>query len=313
MMNKIFKILTTVTLLSLCILYIYINREGLFVLKSISISNFICMVLATFSFFCASGYTFKILVNSIGAKMSLTETVGLSILTNFSNYLMPGRPGAILKAVYLKVTKKLSFSKFTAVLAANMFLALFMMGLFGTLLIPITSGVNNESGFWLLLVCITLIFVSLCPFLVKLPQVKLLGKKTEILHSALDGFNIIRNNKKELFLVCLSFVIQFLLAAITIKITYTSLDLEITLVSAMLIGVFTAIANLFTITPNNLGVQEFVIAFLATVVGLDFTDGIIGAGVMRAVHIIITFTLTPYFVYTLLHGESVRAYLEKNK
>ncbi|MFT5350012.1 MAG: uncharacterized membrane protein YbhN (UPF0104 family), partial [Gammaproteobacteria bacterium] len=105
--------------------------------------------------------------------------------------------------------------------------------------------------------------------------------------------------------VCMSFLLQFVLAAFTIKIAYSSLGLSITLLSAMLIGVFTATANLFTITPNNIGIQELVIAYLVTIVGLDFANGIIGAGLMRIVHIVITLALTPIFSFFLLRRAGI--------
>ncbi|MFT7457454.1 MAG: uncharacterized membrane protein YbhN (UPF0104 family) [Planctomycetota bacterium] len=304
-MRKITQLVITAILFLSGSLYLYINREHLSVLGSISAGNLALLTLVTFSFFCASGYTFKILVGVLEVRMNLTETIGLSILSNFSNYIMPGRPGAALKAVYLKTTKRLEYSKFTAVLAANMFLALFMMGISGALLIPMTSDLKEGSGLQLLFICMIIMIVSVLPFVTRLPNITLEGRKGNILRSAFEGFILIRSNKKKLFSVCMSFLLQFVLAAFTIKIAYSSLGLSITLLSAMLIGVFTAIANLFTITPNNIGIQELVIAYLVTIVGLDFANGIIGAGLMRIVHIVITLALTPIFSFFLLRRAGI--------
>ena len=75
--------------------------------------------------------------------------------------------------------------------------------------------------------------------------------------------------------------------------------------SALVIGVFASMANLFTITPNNLGVQEAVIAYLLAVTGFDFTTGVIGAGLIRVIHMIITFVFTPVFTHYLLKSANL--------
>ena len=304
-MRRIVQISVSILLLIIGSIYIYYHRDNLQALKGVSTDNLVFLTLVTFSFFCATGLTFKLLVNVLNIKLNWTETVGLSILSNFTNYMIPGRPGAALKAVYLKSTKKLEFSKFTAILAANMFIALFMMGISGMLIIPLTTEIKSNAGLELLLVCMALVVVSVLPFVTKLPQIKLTNRKGKILRSALEGFQLIRSSKKELFLVCFSFILQFILAAVTIKIAYTSLGFPITLTSALIVGVFTAIANLFTITPNNIGIQEIVIGYLVSIVGLDFASGIIGAVLMRVIHIIITFGLTPLFVYLLLKDAGI--------
>ena len=56
---------------------------------------------------------------------------------------------------------------------------------------------------------------------------------------------------------------------------------DISLVSALVLGVFTSMSNFFTLTPNNLLVQEAVVAYLFTVVGYDFSTGLVGAGLAR--------------------------------
>ena len=87
---------------------------------------------------------------------------------------------------------------------------------------------------------------------------------------------------------------------------FRSLGVPIGFLSALVIGVFTAIANFFTITPNNLGIQEAVIAYLLSVTGFDFATGVIGAGLSRVIHMIITFSLAPLFMHTLFKSENLK-------
>ena len=82
-------------------------------------------------------------------------------------------------------------------------------------------------------------------------------------------------------------------------------ELFMDLLTALLLGVFASISNFFTITPNNVGVQEIVMAYLYTITGLDFTNGLLGAGLIRAVHIALTFGLTPIFTYLMLKSANL--------
>jgi uncharacterized membrane protein YbhN (UPF0104 family) len=241
----------------------------------------------------------------MNVNLSVIETLGLSILTNFGNYLGPIRPGAALKAMYLKSSRGLTYTKFTSVLAANTFLALLMTGSTGIILLFLLQKENLQPPTLLFFICAGLIFSSMLPFIYKTPNIKAKGRITEFLQSTLEGFAVIRTQQGKLILICLNFIAQFIVAALINKVTFNSLGVSITFLSALTIGVFTSIANLITITPNNLGVQEAVIAYLFTITGFDFATGVIGAGLARVIHMIITFALTPVFTHYLLKSTNL--------
>ena len=300
-MKRSIQILITVVVLSLSLVYLYLNRAELQMLQGVRLTDIGILAFTLFLFFFLTGYTFRLLVGLMNVKLSVIETIGLSILTNFGNYLGPTRPGAALKAVYLKSSKNLAYAKFTSVLAANTFLAFFMCGIVGAILLLLLEELEKtDIPVPLLLICVGLMIGSALPFIYKSPNLKTKGKLGELLRSTLSGFEIIRAQKVRLGLICLTFFAQFLLSALIYESAFNCLGISITFLTAMVIGVFTSIANLFTITPNNLGIQEAVSAYLFTITGCDFTTGIIGAGVVRVVHMIITFALTPIFIHYLL-------------
>jgi uncharacterized membrane protein YbhN (UPF0104 family) len=287
------------------IIYLYLNRHQLAVLKQVNSEDIIILSVLTLLFFYITGYTFKLLVSLMNVDLSVTETIGLSILTNFGNYLGPIRPGAALKAMYLKSSRGLAYTKFTSVLAANTFLALLMTGSAGIILLFLLIKENLQIPTLLFFICAGLIIGSMLPFIYKTPHIKTKGRITELLQSTLEGFAVIRTQQARLSLICLNFMAQFFVAALINKVTFNSLGISITFLSALTIGVFTSIANLITITPNNLGVQEAVIAYLFTITGFDFSTGIIGAGLARVIHMIITFALTPVFAHYLLKSTNL--------
>ena len=304
-MKNVIQIIFTLVIMIVGITYLYVNRTQLSVLKQVYYEYIIILFVITLLFFYITGYTFKLLVSLMNVNLSVIETLGLSILTNFGNYLGPIRPGAALKAMYLKSSRGLTYTKFTSVLAANTFLALLMTGSTGIILLFLLKKENLQPPTLLFFICAGLIFSSMLPFIYKTPNIKAKGRITKFLQSTLEGFAVIRTQQGKLILICLNFIAQFFVAALINKITFNSLGVSITFLSALTIGVFTSIANLITITPNNLGVQEAVIAYLFTITGFDFSTGIIGAGLARVIHMIITFALTPVFTHYLLKSKNL--------
>jgi len=304
-MKKIIQIIFTIVIMMVGIIYLYLNRTQLAVLKEVHSEDIIILSVLTLLFFYITGYTFKLLVSLMNVNLSIIETLGLSILTNFGNYLGPIRPGAALKAMYLKSSRGLTYTKFTSVLAANTFLALLMTGSTGIILLFLLIKEKVQIPTLLFFICAGLIFVSALPFIYKTPNIKTKGRITELLQSTLEGFAVIRTQQGKLILIGLNFIAQFFVAALINKVAFNSIGISITFLSALTIGVFTSIANLITITPNNLGVQEAVIAYLFTITGFDFSTGIIGAGLARVIHMIITFALTPVFAHYLLKSTNL--------
>ncbi len=115
--------------------YLYLFREQFTILRSIEAGQILGIVLVSFAFFVATAFNFALLVAMVGVRLSALELLSLTFLTTFFNYLGPLKPGAAIKAMYLKSEKQLNFAQFSAVLAANAFLMVFFTGAVGVVLI----------------------------------------------------------------------------------------------------------------------------------------------------------------------------------
>jgi len=305
MMKKSIQIISTVIILTISIVYLYHNRSQIKLLENINTADVIILFVLSFLYLWVNGYIFKALLSLIDVNLTASETIGLSILTSFGNYLGPTRPGAVIKAVYLKSCKKLPYAKFVSVMSASGFLLLFMTGIIGNLLLYLLQGKNEQFRIGMFIICGGLLIVSSLPFVFRLPKLKGTSKIVQILESSFEGFNIIFRQKLKLMMICISIFVQFLIAAYIFFFTFSSIGISLTFFDALVIGVFTSISSFFTITPNNIGIQETVVAYLITVTGFDFATGAIGAGLLRAIHIILTFVLGPVFFHHLLKAQNL--------
>lgn len=304
--KRILQSIITFLVIITCFIYLYIHRSDLKLFEKLNATQVVLLIILILAYTWITGYIFKRIALLIEIRLSMMETFGLSILTNFGNYLGPTRPGAALKAVYLKAAKKLPYSKFVSILSASSFLLLFMMGLIGLTLLLLLEGMPSQFKMIMLIIFAGIVVFSSLPFFIRLPDIKATGRISNIMNNALEGFTIISNQKKEILYICFLYVIQFAMGALVCWFIYSSLGVSITFMEALAIGVIGSICNFFTITPNNIGIQETFMAYTFTITGSDFSTGVIGAALGRMIHIIITFVLTPFFVHYLLNSKGLQ-------
>ena len=285
---------------SICFFYIYYNYKHFAPIFSIPWTGLLYLTILSFVHFTVTGLTFYYLVKMVAVNLNPIEILGLTFLSNIANYLGPSSPGVVIKGFYLKRQKTLPYTHFATILAANSFIIFFVAGFIGLLLLGIMWIQLDIFPVLLGLICAALLTLSILPFLLHIYPSNRGGRLWERINRAIEGFNLLKGQKSALITVCGTLIGQYVIIGWTILTVYQLLGMDITVTTALMIGLFTSISNFFTITPNNLGFQEIVIAYLYTISGSDFNNGLVGAGILRAIHLLLTFGLTPILTYFML-------------
>lgn len=298
----------TALLLILGLWYANAHQQDLAVLRQLGPGQLLTLAACMAAFFVITGVTNKLLLAVVSVRLRAIEWLTLPLLGQFANYLLPTRPGAAVKAVYLKATHTVPYARFLAVLAAHGLLILFSSGTLGLLLL-LSMWIETGIFSWTLAaVFLAIIGLAVLPLIVRLrslPGVSGQGRLARISREAITGFETFRSQGRMLLAVSASLLCQYLAVALFFTAAYRMLGIDVGFHAALMAGVFTAIAAFFTITPSNLGIQELMIAYLYSTIGLDFTSGLIGAGLFRALHIALTFGLTPILTYALMHSAGI--------
>lgn len=285
--------------------YLYFHRHDLQALDAIRASELMAIGAAVFAFFLATGATFYLFLLTVSIRLAPLEWIGLTFLTNFANYLLPTRPGAAIKALYLNKVSGLPFARFSAVLAAQGLTSFFTAGLSGLLLLAFFSGRPGAAPPALVATCLVTVAAAGVPFALRLRSPRSSSKLAAFVREAFDGFALIKEQRAALLAAAGSVLVQYLLSGVLYVLVYRALGSPIDFSVALLIGVFSSLSNSFTITPNNLGVQEVIIAYLYSLTGLDFAAGLLGAGLTRATHLALTFGVTPVLTVLLLRRKGL--------
>lgn len=249
------------------------------------------------------GVQTAVLIEPLGVNLKKIEAFMLSIITGFYNIITPAHGGMAIRAVYLKQKYKFPYTHFLSSLAGMFVLVFFIGGIIGLVtsyFIYVTLGFYN---FLIILAFFGLFVITGCIILFS-PSFKetKYGFINKILKVA-NGWNTIKKNNNVLFICGFMTVLHLLSNAIILIILYYSVGIKITILASLFLAAINSITIIILLTPGNLGVQEAIAVFSATVIGITPAEALVVAILMRIVQMISLFTLGPIFSYKLMKGK----------
>lgn len=299
------RLLLTLVVLAGGFWYGYSHRGELLILGQAGVWGFVLVIVGLSAVFVATGLTFFLLVRTTGVKMKVGEWVGLTFISNALNYMVPVRPGIVAKATYLKRSAQMAYSRFSSVLVAKGVLFIGTTATLGLLML-VWLQPRGRSAMVIAAVCAAMVALSLVPLYVPLFRFRRDGRLFRLLNNAVQGFEEIRSNRGMTLLIGLSIMLQHLLSGATCVVAFGALGFEISFPIALALVAFASITNVLAITPNNIGVQELVMAYAYSLGGLDFQEGLLGAALIRAAHMVLTFVVAPIFTYRLMGARKIQ-------
>jgi uncharacterized protein (TIRG00374 family) len=244
-----------------------------------------------------NGYMNKEYVRYFDIELDFTEWFGLAIVGAMGNYLTPLRGGAAGRAIYLKKKHDLPYTRFMTLFIASYLVIFFLTGVLGAITMMGVSQVQGFLqlfGFFVALSGGVLLFVLIFSR-INLPQWKIWAKVSE----AMTGWKILSANKEILWRICAAVVVSYFLVAIQMYYAFLAFGFSISPIAAWLVGLFSTLGLLISITPGSLGIQEALVGLLAAFFGIGFNQGVIAQGLIRVVNIVIIFSLGPLYSYFL--------------
>lgn len=259
-----------------------------------------------------NGLIFKVLVKALGPDLNLLEYFGLTVTSNFANYLAPGRLGVVTKAVYLKEKLELPYSRYASCLLAQTLLLMLTSGFCGLIGTWIVSArVAQQAGhlylFFAGVVLATGVPLAYAP---RIPDFD--NRFLRAVRSFADGWSIIRSDYATVLKIIGLNMIKFLTAALVVQLLYGAFNLSISFWPAFVISVLGHLSNYITLTPANLGIWEAVFAIASDLLGFGFANGILAAGLNRIIQVVVVFGLAPVFSYLLTKRMIIHRYQAAN-
>ena len=229
-------------------------------------------------------------------KLNKNEAFGLAIITNFYNLKTPLRGGAAARAIYLKKKHDFPYVHFLATLSAIyilIFLVSSLTGIFSMLTL-------TEKNYPILLV-LSIFTISLLSIIIFSPRIKENGNKwLDRFIKVINGWHLIKNNKKIIIITIIISLVQVFLAAINNLIVYQIFNIEISLAMALFIASIGNLSIIISLTPGNLGIGDAISVFIANIIGIPLTEAIAANILLRTVNLAVILILGPIYSYKLI-------------
>lgn len=280
--------------------YLSLQKETLAVILKVKPKYVFMMAGIDFLFLLSNTMILKILLNFFKISLPTRECLSISTLSGIGNFLPSLRGGTIGKAVYFKKKYALPYSTFIAATSAVALISLSLSALVGVIAI-LLIGLSTHSLLRISLSFFAVVNLLFC--LLLLAPSRVMTCRWKIFHrlsGIANGFDLIRRDRRLLTKIYLFLSFNFILCIAELALSYAAFSIDIPLVKVVLMDSISRFSDVIKILPGNLGVYEGSIALSSHVLGVGFREGLLAAGLVRAVSIIdmlifaIIFGLRPF-------------------
>jgi uncharacterized membrane protein YbhN (UPF0104 family) len=319
MKRRVFALLRWVllgTLIGGAVWYGRENTELIGALRGVSVMAAVTVLALVGIGNLAQGVQFKVLSSVFDLDLSFWEWYGLTVCKGMYGFLMPGRPGTALQAVYLKKMHGFALTDFGSVFAATNLLNATTYAVVGLLACGMEYTVGGRMPVPVLLAgvgCLAFsiggaVVLALAASSVRfLPGQKLreLGKRVRA------GLQLLASRPRVLGRVAMLVAFRNVSGGAALLVAGRAVGLEISFLQGIILASIGSFGTFLPVTPASIGVNEGIIAGVAELLGMAADTAMLAALVKRAASVVLLFTVGSVAQYILTGsllspGESVR-------
>lgn len=296
--RQVLSVLVFLAVVCIIGLYLKSNDDLLRPILNISLVNALWLIALTVMFIGMNGLFLKAFAAKFGIGLYFLEWFGLAAITTMGNYLTPFSGGLIARATYLKQRHAFPYAKFITLITANYLVVFWVVGMTGVL--TMLAFWNSSRFFWQLTLLFASVVIAISGF-VMIRSGKMPGSNrlVEIINTALDGWELIKNDKSLLVKLIIYSLINILLNGFLFLVAYKATGCAVHFTVPLLVSLLSVFSLLVRITPGNFGIQEAIISLSSEMAGAGAGIGLLVSLLIRAATLIPAFTLGPIFSFLL--------------
>lgn len=217
-------------------------------------------------------------VRVYGVNLKYLDAVGITFIASACNLFLPFQCGSVIKAMYLKRTIALSYSKYVSIVSGTIIVN-FSVILFQLLVsLFFVFHENNVQNIYMILaggIILLLLYIFVVNIFLKYKNIvfNIIPFKRMFI-PVLESFCKFLENKKALFCVISKFVLSAFLGGISFNFTFLMLGYDSTIFSSMLYYAIYTASTIIPILPGNVGISEFFVGTLNSILTDGFVAGV---------------------------------------
>ncbi len=245
------------------------------------------------------GQKLRMLMEHHGIKVGILEYTAIQTLTQFWNYLTPFKGGMSARAIYMKKRYKFPYTSSLSLVGTSYFIDFLffsLMGLVITLFAPIQESVRYSLlTFFVLLISGSIFVLFFFPKIHLKTNIKILK---HILKS-IEEFRKIRHKYSLVLKIGLNCILRVLTTSTRYFFIFYAYQYQMPFYACIIIVIFSALANLISITPMSLGFKESAVLLSTKFFQGSAVMGVIVSLIDRVFMMLWVFISAPFFSYIL--------------
>ncbi len=267
--------------------------------RSVSLLYIAVLSLLVVGIFATNGLYTRIILSAYGFHLSHRDSFLLAVATTASNYLLPARSGAGLRAIYLKRRMGFSFVDFLATLSGLYLIVLMVNGGLGLVSVALLAANGRPFDPWVSagflgagLVAGGAMFI---PVNLSVDATFPIGQLARVI----DGWKMLRHHNSLLRKLATVVTCQSLLMFVQTTVAFRAFGLSVPVADALFFTSAKSLALLTAITPGALGIVEWLSVYMANNLTFSPQEAFMAQGLMRTITIATAFALGPVAVFAL--------------
>lgn len=304
------KIISVVTLLFILLIghHVVANWSEFSGIRIVEPSYLIFLTIGIVVNLYATGAMMDTLLDLFNLHIKRKESFGLASITRFSNQIMPGKLGFLLRASYLKNKYRFTLtSSISTVSIAHllMYMVSSLLGLLAILLL-VFSGIAIPAIFTLslLVLFLTMVGILFMPKM-KLPFINRWAWGANRLEDFNKGWSKIKQSPLTLRSILFWALINILSIAVIAFSSFNALGANINFIEAIFISSITILNSILGITPAGIGISEGLTVVAGVALGIPVSISLAAALLKRMFIFTICLLLAPWFSKQLFHRSLV--------
>lgn len=283
--------LLMITTMTLAVVYIFLNKESILMVQQIKICDIVLIVLFQLGFWVFTGSRLNLVMTHYGINLKTREWLGLTFITKFYSYFLPFRGGIAVRALYLRRIHMFEYEKFISSIMGLYAVNLLMNLLLAVVLFLFYLIDAKSSRLWHLELFATsgmILISAIILFVFYMGKKNILKERVQII---INSFYSFFNDTRLLCSLLINHLPLRTCHAMALYWSFKALGVEVRFNDIFILSIILAISLLFSITPGNLGVSEFIVIGSGTLFSYTLEDAIMAALLVRAIEIVIVLVL----------------------
>lgn len=240
------------------------------------------------------GLQLKVLTAMFGVQLTFREWFGLTVSKSMYAYLIPGRPGLVLEALYLKQIHELPVSRYLSVFTVTNILSLLVgatQGMLGCIALLVFSG-EIATEFIVIMSVLLGVVVLGCICLLIFGRIGTLFPDGRIRHLSTmfsEGMMTLISNRRALIYSVVYTFLRMCLGGLALCLTLMLLGVNANIADAIILNSSASFGVFLPLTPASIGIQEGIVAAGSRLLDISADRAMVAALVRRGAEILVIF------------------------